>query len=113
MACKCEKKIPTTCMSCFYSWCDHCDGAHGPLCHKCHGRGYSTAPLETPREFRRLENVKRRRPKRKTTSERLESALDALEELTLRCDGDEGVRPDGSNMETARAHAVLTENNRG
>ncbi len=33
--------------------------------------------------------------------------LDALTELTRRCDGDEGVRADGSNIDTATAHAVL------
>lgn len=32
---------------------------------------------------------------------------DALEELTLRCDGDEGVRKDGDNIQTYQAHAVL------
>ena len=33
--------------------------------------------------------------------------LAALEELVLRCDGAEGVRSDGSNIQTMRAHAVL------
>jgi len=32
---------------------------------------------------------------------------DALEELTLRCDGDEGVRKDCDNIQTYQAHAVL------
>ena len=32
---------------------------------------------------------------------------DALEELTLRCDGEEGVRKDGDNIQTYQAHAVL------
>ncbi len=27
-----------------HAWCDSCDPAHGPLCHYCHGRGYSTHP---------------------------------------------------------------------
>jgi hypothetical protein len=31
----------------------------------------------------------------------------ALEDLTTRCDGEEGVRADGSNVQTAWAHAVL------
>ena len=31
----------------------------------------------------------------------------ALEELVLRCDGEEGVRADGSNIQTMRAHAIL------
>jgi len=33
--------------------------------------------------------------------------LAALEELVLRCDGEEGVRADGSNIQTMRAHAIL------
>lgn len=32
---------------------------------------------------------------------------EALEDLTLRCDGDEGVRADGSNIQTYQARAVL------
>lgn len=31
----------------------------------------------------------------------------ALRDLVTRCDGDEGVRPDGSNIDTYRAHAAL------
>lgn len=31
----------------------------------------------------------------------------ALEELVLRCDGDEGVRADGSNIQTYQARAIL------
>jgi hypothetical protein len=31
----------------------------------------------------------------------------ALAELTARCDGEEGVRADGSNIQTMRAHAAL------
>ena len=31
----------------------------------------------------------------------------ALQELVNRCDGDEGVRADGSNIQTMRAHAIL------
>lgn len=33
--------------------------------------------------------------------------LDALRELVARCDGLEGVRADGSNIQTMRAHAAL------
>ena len=33
----------------------------------------------------------------------------ALEELVRRCDGDEGVRADGSNIQTMRAHAILAK----
>jgi len=31
----------------------------------------------------------------------------ALRELTLRCDGEEGIRADGSNIQTIAAHAIL------
>ena len=31
----------------------------------------------------------------------------ALENLVLRCDGEEGVRADGSNIDTRQAHVVL------
>lgn len=33
--------------------------------------------------------------------------LEALEELVLRCDGVEGVRPDGSNIQTILAHSII------
>ena len=33
--------------------------------------------------------------------------VDALRELTARCDGAEGMRADGSNIQTMRAHAIL------
>jgi len=33
--------------------------------------------------------------------------LDALKDLVARCDGDEGVRPDGSNIQTMAAHAAI------
>jgi len=33
----------------------------------------------------------------------------ALDELVMRCDGEEGVRADGSNIQTIRAHAVLAK----
>lgn len=32
---------------------------------------------------------------------------DALDDLRGRCDSDEGVRADGSNIQTIRAHAIL------
>ena len=32
---------------------------------------------------------------------------EALEDLTLRCDGAEGIRADGSNIQTIKAHAAL------
>lgn len=34
--------------------------------------------------------------------------LDALRDLVARCDGAEGVRADGSNIQTMQAHSVLT-----
>jgi hypothetical protein len=37
----------------------------------------------------------------------LSDVLGALRELVERCDGDEGVRADGSNIQTMRAHAIL------
>lgn len=38
----------------------------------------------------------------------LRSLQDALEELVERCDGESGVRADGSNIDTSAAHAVLS-----
>lgn len=35
--------------------------------------------------------------------------VEALRELMLRCDGEEGVRADGSNIQTMRASALLLE----
>jgi len=35
----------TTCARCGRSWCERCDPSPGPLCHYCHGRGWSKAPL--------------------------------------------------------------------
>jgi hypothetical protein len=35
--------------------------------------------------------------------------VEALRELMLRCDGEEGVRADGSNVQTMRASALLAE----
>jgi len=34
-----------TCGICGRSWCDRCDPAPSALCHFCHGRGESSAPL--------------------------------------------------------------------
>lgn len=34
-----------TCGICGRSWCEQCDPAPSALCHWCHGRGYSTAPV--------------------------------------------------------------------
>lgn len=42
--CKHGPRVVVTCGSCTRQWCELCDGTHGPLCHYCHGRGYSTAP---------------------------------------------------------------------
>lgn len=36
------------------------------------------------------------------------SPIEVLAELTARCDGDEGVRADGSNIQTMAAHACLS-----
>lgn len=38
---------------------------------------------------------------------RVEWLLTALQDLVARCDGDEGVRADGSNIDTLAAHAAL------
>lgn len=35
--------------------------------------------------------------------------LRALKDLVARCDGDEGVRADGSNIDTAWAHAIIAK----
>jgi hypothetical protein len=35
-----------TCGICDRSWCESCDPAPSALCHYCHGRGHSTAPVE-------------------------------------------------------------------
>ncbi len=34
-----------TCGRCGRSWCFNCDPCPAALCHWCHGRGYSTAPI--------------------------------------------------------------------
>jgi hypothetical protein len=38
-----------TCGICGRSWCEACDGAPSALCHWCHGRGHSTAPIRKRR----------------------------------------------------------------
>jgi len=38
-----------------------------------------------------------------------EDLLAALKDLVTRCDGDEGVRGDGSNVDTSWAHAVIAK----
>ena len=35
-----------TCGGCDSAWCEKCDPGPSALCHTCHGRGYSTAPLD-------------------------------------------------------------------
>lgn len=34
--------------------------------------------------------------------------LEALEELVARCDGEQGVRADGSNIDTLRQHVAIS-----
>lgn len=34
-----------TCGGCEREWCERCDPGPGALCHWCHGRGYSIAPV--------------------------------------------------------------------
>jgi len=41
----CDAPERVTCGSCGNSWCERCDPAPSALCHYCHGRGVSTAPL--------------------------------------------------------------------
>jgi hypothetical protein len=38
-----------TCGGCEAEWCERCDPSPGPLCHTCHGRGYSTAAIKASR----------------------------------------------------------------
>ena len=46
--CECDPEEPkrVTCGNCSAEWCERCDPAPSALCHTCHGRGYSTAPLK-------------------------------------------------------------------
>jgi hypothetical protein len=43
--CRCDKPEIATCGNCVRSWCARCDPAPSALCHYCHGRGFSLAPL--------------------------------------------------------------------
>lgn len=47
-----------------------------------------------------------------TTATLLPEVLETLEDLVERCDGSAGVRADGSNIDTCRAHAVLAKSRR-
>jgi hypothetical protein len=40
-----EHDAKVTCGNCGNSWCETCDPAPSALCHTCHGRGYSIAPI--------------------------------------------------------------------
>ena len=37
--------LRVSCPGCGLEWCERCDPAPSALCPTCHGRGYSTAPL--------------------------------------------------------------------
>jgi len=41
--------IVATCGNCDRSWCEKCDPTPGPLCHFCHGYGYTRAEIIYPR----------------------------------------------------------------
>lgn len=41
--------------------------------------------------------------------ERVAELTEILEELVNRCDGEEGIRADGSNIQTMRASAILAK----
>ena len=43
----------------------------------------------------------------KRQREQIAKMREVLEDLTLRCDGAEGIRADGSNIQTIKAHAAL------
>jgi hypothetical protein len=36
-----------SCPGCGLEWCERCDPAPSALCHTCHGRGYSDAPMNS------------------------------------------------------------------
>jgi len=40
-----NEHVKVTCGNCEHSWCEKCDPAPAALCHWCHGRGHSIAPL--------------------------------------------------------------------
>lgn len=44
----------------------------------------------------------------KTIRDAAPELFEALQDLVARCDGEEGVRPDGSNIDTLRAHMALS-----
>lgn len=46
--CDCKEQEPkrVTCGNCGTEWCERCDPAPSALCHVCHGRGHTTAPLK-------------------------------------------------------------------
>jgi hypothetical protein len=46
----CEKPQRVTCGTCNRSWCGRCDPAPSALCHYCHGRGHTNAPLAKAEE---------------------------------------------------------------
>lgn len=46
-----------TCGICGRSWCERCDPAPSALCHYCHGRGYSEAPMNRPQVRRARERA--------------------------------------------------------
>ena len=46
-----HKDYMVTCGMCDRSWCERCDPAPSALCHWCHGRGYSTAPIDPPTHY--------------------------------------------------------------
>jgi hypothetical protein len=52
------KPEAVTCGNCELEWCERCDPCPSALCPKCHGRGYTTAPLDED-GVRDLENGKR------------------------------------------------------
>ena len=47
--CMCTAPERVTCGGCERSWCERCDPAPAALCHWCHGRGESLAPLSNDR----------------------------------------------------------------
>jgi hypothetical protein len=45
----------------------------------------------------------------KTNSDLVSPLLSALRDIVRRCDGREGVQPDGSNMDTSAAHVAIRD----
>ena len=54
----------------------------------------------------------RRAVKLRRRAEQVNDLWDALRDLVDRCDGPEGVRADGTNIDTLRAHAALGDQRR-